>query len=260
MIEKDIPETFSGVRYPLYEQLYTPGDQVTQKEVEAIIDLARLQPNDRILDVCCGSGRHALLLTKKKYSVDGIDVNPVAIEQAQQSVAHLPLPHPLFYLGDVRQLPRQYPTLSEQYDVALNLFSSFGYYNDDQDQIAVLKAINHVLKPGGKLLLDLPNKEFIINNFQPTSEFRVDDLNATVTRVLINNRSRITTTTIVTDGKKREELPVAMNIYDLSSISPLLRQGGFVITDIRRDFIKGAEKFTPGDPTCRRMLILAKKQ
>lgn len=243
----------------LYERVFVPSQEETERQTQFIIDFAKLTSSDRVFDVGCGTGRHVLSLATKGIHVDGLDISPISVGEAQKAtnLLQLEIPKPELYIDDARELPQKHPELAGHYSLAINLFSSFGYYESDEEQLTLLRGINHILQPKGALLLDLPNKDFILQHFSDESEFTIDDLTARVTRRYDFNISRIETKTTVTDGQTEDVMNVAINLYGYADITKLLQEAGFSIEKVARDFQN--EEFNPQDPNCKRMLILARK-
>lgn len=246
-------------RNQLYEHVFVPSQEETERQAQFVIDFAKLTPSDRVFDAGCGTGRHVLSLARKGIHIDGLDISPVSINEAKKSIdsLSLKLPKPELYIDDIRELPQKHPELAGCYSLAINLFSSFGYYESDEEQLTLLRGINYILQLRGALLLDLPNKDFILQHFSDESEFTIDDLTARVTRRYDSNRSRIETKTTVTDGQMEDVMNVVMNLYSYADIAKLLQQAGFSIEKVARDFT-GVD-FDPQDSNCKRMLILARK-
>lgn len=125
--------------------LQTTPAEWTKSEVEGVIRRLPLPKFRRVLDICCGPGRHARYLSKAGYDVTGIDRDANAIEAARSSV-----PDASFVVLDQRDLA----SLEGSYDAALILWQSFGYF-DAPTNDQVLADIASLLRPGGRLLLDL---------------------------------------------------------------------------------------------------------
>lgn len=121
----------------------------TLRECSLVTSVLSLEPSARILDCPCGYGRHSLELARRGFVVTGVDLCPDFIEQAQMQQADLPERYACeFRAGDMRQLPDDL----ENFDACINMFLSFGFFDDDENQ-TVLHQFNRVLKPGGKLLI-----------------------------------------------------------------------------------------------------------
>jgi len=133
-----------------------PDPAETAAQVRGIKKLLGLQADQLVADICCGHGRHLLLLAEEGYRIVGLDGSAMMLRVASYLAAERQLPVSLAH-GMAQELP----FADGVFDVVLNLFNSLGYMDDDQNQ-AVLDEISRCLKPGGELLLDTRNKKFQI--------------------------------------------------------------------------------------------------
>lgn len=141
---------------PYYHILYS---QRNDEEAEFLIDnlSAYLKPSadSRILDIACGRGRHAIYLNKKGYDVTGIDLSEQNIRYAQQFEQK----NLHFFVHDMRRL-----SFVNYFDIALNLFTSFGYFETEKDHVNALKSFRKGLKADGTLVIDYFNTAKILKN------------------------------------------------------------------------------------------------
>ncbi len=145
-----------GVLYPLIYR-HRSVEQADQ-EVEFAIRTLGLRLGDRVLDVGSGEGRHLLALREKGMVAFGADLSPPLLRSAREgslSVAR----------ADMRHLP-----FTTSFRGVLSFFTSFGYFESDEENLSVLDEMSGCLLPGGRLLIDLPNREFIEANLVPRSE------------------------------------------------------------------------------------------
>lgn len=145
---------------PIYFELYEEAD--TRKAVEQVRDIVRLldlRPPARVLDVPCGYGRHAIEFARRGFSVTGADASEVQIargrEKADAAGADVD-----FRVVDARELP-----FEGEFDLAINMFLSFGYFETDGEHLAMLRGIAGALRPGGRFLMESWNREFEIRYF-----------------------------------------------------------------------------------------------
>jgi len=156
----------------IFNSLYlkTDGDvvdnlQITRTEVDLISDALNLSPEHSVLDLCCGQGRHALELARRGIrNVEGLDRSHYLIQKAKGCAKGEGL-GVRFREGDARKLP--YPP--DSFDAVLILGNSFGYFESLQDDLRVLKEVLRVLKPWGKVLIDIADGEYLKDNFQRRS-------------------------------------------------------------------------------------------
>jgi SAM-dependent methyltransferase len=139
---------------PYYHILYKNHDDTeAQLFIDRLAMLLHFQPDDKMLDIACGRGRHSIYLNSLGYDVSGIDIAPRNIAYAQQfenERLH-------FYIHDMRKLFRK-----DSFDYALNLFTSFGYFESDAENVQSICAAAQSLKEEGKLVLDFFNSPKII--------------------------------------------------------------------------------------------------
>ncbi|MEJ2903010.1 MULTISPECIES: bifunctional 2-polyprenyl-6-hydroxyphenol methylase/3-demethylubiquinol 3-O-methyltransferase UbiG [Pedobacter] len=141
---------------PFYHILYS---QRNDAEAEFLIDnlSAYLKPaaNSRILDIACGRGRHSIYLNKKGYDVTGIDLSEQSIKYAQQFEQK----NLHFFVHDMRKL-----SFINYFDIAMNLFTSFGYFETEKEHVNAMKAFRKSLKEDGTLVIDYFNTQKILKN------------------------------------------------------------------------------------------------
>ena len=143
---------------PYYHILYS---QRNDEEAEFLIDnlFAYLKPKSdaRILDIACGRGRHAIYLNKKGYDVTGIDLSQQNIKYAQQfeqKGLH-------FFVHDMRKL-----NFINYFDISVNLFTSFGYFDTEKDHVNALRSFRKGLKAEGTFIIDYFNTKKIIKGLK----------------------------------------------------------------------------------------------
>jgi SAM-dependent methyltransferase len=104
----------------------------------------------RLLDLACGKGRHAIYLSEQGYDVTGLDLSAESIAAAQQH-AH---DHLHFHVHDMRD-----PLPYGPFDYIFNLFTSFGYFRQESENVVALRNATAALRPGGKMVIDFLNTE-----------------------------------------------------------------------------------------------------
>lgn len=134
---------------PYYHILYSNRDEHDAREfIDNLLTLLHPKPHEKILDLACGKGRHSRYLNKKGYDVTGIDLSEKSIAYARQYENE----HLHFDVHDMRQVYKP-----ESFDFVLNLFTSFGYFENETENVVALCAAAKSLKFGGKLVIDFMN-------------------------------------------------------------------------------------------------------
>jgi SAM-dependent methyltransferase len=140
-----------------YVRFHLRGGEREEKrapaECDAVVSLLGLPPGARILDLCCGQGRHAIDLAERGFRVTGYDLSGyllgLATERGERAGVEAD-----FVQGDMRELPWE-----DEFDAVVSLFTSFGYLETDGEDERVLRAVQKALRPGGQLLVDHHNRE-----------------------------------------------------------------------------------------------------
>lgn len=140
---------------PYYSELYQNRDEEEAKQfISRLLDKLPLTGDETILDLACGAGRHSIYLNSLGFEVYGADISEFSIARAKaHSNDRL---H--FEQHDMRN------PFSPKVDVVLNLFTSFGYFDDVEDNQLVLNGVSKSLKPGGYFLLDYLNADPVISD------------------------------------------------------------------------------------------------
>jgi SAM-dependent methyltransferase len=169
---------------PWYEELYDdfarydqePSAQGTQGQVDFIERIIRYDRSKRILDVGCGSGRHALELSRRGYPVVGIDLSPSMLEKGRQTAQAEQLTVE-FVEGDARRM-----AFSEEFDVAVILGEgAFSLMETDEMDQLILAQAAQALRPGGVLIMTAPNAAHMLGQEEPAGSFDPITLRETFT-------------------------------------------------------------------------------
>jgi SAM-dependent methyltransferase len=182
-------------------------------EVKKMMDWLQLPPGAEVLDLCCGMGRHSMALTEFGYKVTGVDLSEVLLQEA----IRLDVNHQVeWHRGDMRKVP-----LDRSFGAVVNLFTSFGYFEDDRENESVLHEIHRLLEPGGKFIIDYMNPAFVKTHLVPQSERAVDGLHIREARAIEDGfvRKRIT---ITADGTPDRHYVEQVKLYDEASFAKML--------------------------------------
>lgn len=121
----------------------------TYEEVDSLLELLGLAPGAKVLDLCCGPGRHALELSRRGYAVTGVDRTDSYLSEARSRAETEGL-NTRFVHADMREFRK-----AGCYDGVINMFTSFGLFEDQDDDRRVLANIRDSLRPGGVLVMEL---------------------------------------------------------------------------------------------------------
>lgn len=237
--------------HPLYLKLYSHRDTVEAKEcVETILEATELSPTTpppHILDIACGAGRHALEFSRRGYNVTANDLSPYLINCTRTHAEKEGLG-----ITCTRQDMRHL-NLDSNFDLAVQLFSSFGYFDRDEDDALVIRQVYRHLKPGGWYALDLINPLHLAKTLVPHSKKEVDQMTVTEERRIENGR--VMKEISITGPEGSHQFSESVRLFSADSIHKLLEQEGFEIVRILGDY-----EGNPFDSEhSARMLLLSRK-
>lgn len=159
---------------PYYHLLYKSHDENEAKSaLDNLLRALQLSPESKILDLACGKGRHSKYLAEKGFQVTGIDISTASIAYARS----FERPGLEFYQHDMRL-----PFRINYFEAIINLFTSFGYFQNDADHLRTLKHVAKGLKPGGKFLLDFFNSVYVRENLVRSEIKTVGEINYSLKR------------------------------------------------------------------------------
>lgn len=179
MTEKKHTEWFADwFDSPYYHTLYKHRNcNEAEVFINNLINFLQPAPDAHFLDLACGKGRHSVFLNKKGFDVTGVDLSPESIKYAsafENEKLH-------FYVHDMRRLFR-----TNYYDYILNLFTSFGYFEKERDELATIQAVANGLKPNGIFVIDFFNSEKVLKNLKAQDELEVDRILFRIRKKLMN--------------------------------------------------------------------------
>ncbi len=226
-------------------------EELAREQADQIVDLLVPDEGARILDLPCGDGRHSLLLSERGFDVTGVDRTERYLERARRRCEAEGLDVEL-----VREDMRRF-TRAEAFDVALNLFSTFGYFADRDDDERVLRNLYASLKPGGVVVMEMLGKEQIARDYQeriwyPSTsgdEFLLEEHS-----VIDGFRGIENTWTVVRDGERRT-FNVTVRTYSGVELEDALHRAGF--SQVR---LYGSLDGTPYDHEAERLVAIGEKE
>ncbi len=159
-----------------YDEMYAARDDREAQALVALIHrIAPPETAEKVLDLGCGRGRHAIALAKLGYEVHGLDLSDRALEIARERAAAQGLAI-RFVKGDMR-VP-----LQERFDMVTSLFTSFGYFESSSDDRLVLESVAQMLKPGGRFVLDFLNPGHVERSLVRSEEKQLRSARVRITR------------------------------------------------------------------------------
>lgn len=224
----------------------------TDREVEGILRLTNIHSGDRVVDVPCGYGRHAIALSARGIRCLGVDLNPEHLACARQA-AHGDMPVQ-FLEADMRSFAQQ---AGCEFDAVINMFFSFGFFSEEQDNEATARQFYTALKPGGRCLIHTDvAPEMIAAGMYRTHEIRrlsggkliIDEKFDAVSRRLCG------TWKIESEGGRDELPPYSVRLYSAPEFEELLTRVGF-----REVRCYGSFAGDPYTPRSEELIVVARK-
>jgi D-alanine-D-alanine ligase len=231
-------------------------DEITMKEVDFITSFLKIKKNSRILDLCGGQGRHSLELARRGFEdLTVLDYSGYLLDIGRKKANEEDL-HVHFIQSDARctSLP------DGRFQCIILMASSFGYFVRDTENVRILAEAHRVLIPGGQLMLDLPDRDYFMANFKPSSFHQVNN-DISVKRERFMRRNVIySKETVISEHKGCiRENTYCMRLYSRDKLKQLLLNNGFREVAFKRDFMN---RSSLGDFGCmtNRMVAIANKE
>lgn len=206
---------------PYYPVLYAHRDSVEAEFfLDQLIRILQPKPEARFWDLACGSGRHSIYLNTCGFDVTGTDLSEPFIHTARLSENS----GLRFFRQDMRDVPP-----GKNFDFVLNLFTAFGYFDREEDDLLVLKRVYEGLKPGGIFVLDYLNVVSSIENLIPLETKTIDNVHFSLKRFA--EKQRIIKEIEVRDGQESHHYLESIKILYLEDFRRMLNQTGFEIME-----------------------------
>jgi SAM-dependent methyltransferase len=219
------------------------------RQVDSIVELLDLQPGSKVLDLCCGPGRHALEFARRGFEVAGVDRTLEYLDEAKKRSADEGL-SATFVQSDMREYVK-----TDAYDVAVNLFTSFGIFDDIEDDRRVLRNMHSSLKPGGSFIIDTIGKELVARDFKSRDWHRESDGTiVTEERTVLDSWSRLASKWTVLRAGEQREFEFSLRCYSAVELSSLFSEAGF-----KKTSCYGGLSGIPYDHEAKRLVIVGKK-
>ena len=229
--------------------LFTEGRwENAPAEVEAMVALLGLPPGAKVLDLCCGVGRHSLELARRGFQVTGLDRTAAYLEEARRRASKEGLEIE-FIQEDMRTFVRP-----EAFDAVINYFTSFGYFESEDDDREVVEKAYSSLRSGGVLLMDMMGKEILARIFSERGWREEDDMLILEDRQVAPDWSSVYKRWIILKDGERREVTLTTRQYSAAELSKLLKECGFSGVEVYGD-LSGA----PYDMQAKRLVVVAQR-
>ena len=232
-----------------YAKILTP--ERTKNEVDFLVRTLGIKRGSKILDCPCGHGRHSIELASRGYKVTSQDINTFFLRKAKE-IAKRASVSVKWITGDMRDIK-----FENYFDVALNLFTSFGYLENEDEDLKVIKQASKCLRTGGKFVLDVINRDRIISSFKKLDWCILNDQSIIVSKrkydivrgLNIEERIRI-------DKKgKRKTVNIIHRLYTIPELISMFNNSDLAVNGLYGNYNGG-----PITLTSKRYILIAEKK
>jgi SAM-dependent methyltransferase len=217
-------------------------------DVDNILKLTRTAPGSKILDLCCGVGRYSLEMALRGFDVTGVDITRPYLDAAKESAQALDTTV-TFVQADVREFSRP-----EEFDLCLNLFTSFGYFETKAMDLHFLSLCAQNLVPGGKLFLETIGKEVAVRDFVEYEEFERSGWNVRTEYRVVGPWEGLENRWILRAGNQCKDYSFVLRLYAATEMIDALKSAGFGEVSIF-----GGYDGRPYDSHAQSLVALARK-
>lgn len=203
-----------------------PPDQyakITDVQVDFVARALELPEGARVLDLCCGHGRHAVRLAQRGYRVTGLDLSAYHLRLGKSAAREAGVAIE-WIEGDMREIPRE----AGRFDAVINMFTAFGYFDDEEENQRVLDGVARALRKGGRFLIDLLNHDYLMRVFRERDWQTRPDGSITLERRRYDvSTGRIANewTSVAVDGKRRRHR-FSHRVYTYLELAAMLSRAG----------------------------------
>ena len=230
---------------PYYHILYKDRDErEAQHFIDNLVAHLQIKTESKLIDIACGKGRHATYFNKKEMNVVGVDLSPNSIAYAKQNENN----NLQFSVHDMREVYKE-----NYFDIATNLFTSFGYFENKDDEQKAIKAMAKNLKSNGILIIDFMNIKKVIANLISSEKKTINDITFNIKRSVQNNH--IIKDIKIIDGHETQHFQEKVRAITLAEFSAFFNNVGLNIIDIFGNY-----KLDDFDATISDRLILICKK
>lgn len=234
-----------------YLELYQHRDE---EDARWIINLLQrsisVNTKSKVLDIACGSGRHSIELARRGFDVTGFDLSEFLIKEARKNLKNSREKDMKikFLIKDMRDF-----NFKGKFDIAVNIFTSFGYFEDDNENEQVIRNVSDSLKKGGYFIFDFLNTYYLERNLVPFS--REKHGNTTVIQKRIIENGFVKKRIIIKDKQKISQFDEILKLYSLKDFRKMFKANNLSIRKTFGDY--SGNKFD--EKKSGRLVIIAQK-
>lgn len=241
------PNWYEDAFGDLYGVIYAHRTvEAAAPEAQFAAQVLELKSSDRLLDLCCGGGRHLVHLARIAPHAVGLDYSLALLREGQRLLGD----DARIVRADMRAVP-----FCGAFDVVTNFFTSFGYFQDDSENMQVIEETARALKPGGRFFIDYVNPAYVRATLEPESHRSIGEYAISECRWIDESAKRINKcTTVSRGGATVQNLGESVRLYEEPELRGLLARAGLRAEHVFGDYT-GAP-FGSGEP---RMIVAGAK-
>jgi SAM-dependent methyltransferase len=229
--------------------LFNPNRiEAAKDEMDKTIDLLEIKQGAKILDLCCGVGRHSLELARRGFQVTGVDLTRRYLDKAVALAGEENLDVE-FVREDMRNFLRE-----DSFDCVISMYTSFSYFEEPEEDKKVVDNVYRSLKPGGRFIIDTQGKETLARKFMERDWNERDGVIVLQERNVSRNWSWMWNRWIMLRGDERIENEISHRLYAATELMALMKDCGF-----SRAEAYGSLDGSPYDHTARRLVVVGRK-
>ena len=230
-----------------YLTVYAHRDEDEARQlVQLILTYINLDKNAKIIDLCCGQGRHAFLFAREGFEVYGFDLSRTLLQVAKYKNDQSN--NTFFIQADMRYIPAMH-----SFDLLLNLFTSFGYFETDIENKTVFQQFHQVLKTGGYFVFDYFHTPYIVANLERYQSEQIGDL--TVEQERFIEGSRVQKIIRLNRQGKQSTFYESVKMYKPDQILKMMEE-----TSLSVRYIFGDYRGSPLSEDSERIIIIGQKE
>lgn len=234
---------------PYYPILYRHRSyQEADSFINNLFAYLNIQPQQTILDLACGAGRHAISMGKRGNTVVGIDLSSHSIEIAKETARKEQLSNVFFYIKDMRAF-----RLNRKFDFVFNLFTSFGYFDTKEDNFSVVESVSAHQDIGSIFVLDYFNSHLVRAKGEERYQKTIDNIQFDIHKYFRDEF--VVKDILISDGDKQLKFQERVQLFTPNEISQILNRNGY---NILSHF--GEYDLSSYSNTSQRSIFIAKKE
>lgn len=204
------------------------NDEDATKLLELILNQTKLTQRNSILDAACGAGRHSIYLASKGFQVVSFDLSKTLLLKAKVDAKKRSVENN-FVCADLRNI-----YFRKKFDLIINLFTSFGYFKNDEENFKFINTAYSLLNENGFYVLDYLNKNYLLANLTGESEKEINGRIIIEKRKVVNNR--IIKEIQIKKGLEEQHFIESVRLYSKTEIDEQFKKIGFTIVSVFGDY------------------------